>query len=72
MKPCNKCGKEILTGAVVCGECAPDLVHVVRCGECKSGKINEYGKILCYLDLHIVARHDTDFCSYGERMEGQK
>ena len=43
-----------------------DAVEVVRCGKCRKRAKGEYG--MC----HILCRqtHEDDFCSYGERREG--
>jgi hypothetical protein len=62
---------------------AADVVEVVRCKDCiYSRELDKYEKKL-YLDncvgctQHSVSYHsliieDNDFCSYGERKEGEK
>lgn len=62
MARCMNCQQHVNVGKVICGDCAPQLVAVVRCGECKH-------KLKC---LHHKEKEggifgDNDFCSYGER-----
>ena len=46
---------------------AVDAVEVVRCKDCKH--FLEDG--MCNNDLGLLIAHTTDFCSYGERKEGE-
>lgn len=53
-----------------------DAVLVVRCGECKqwSKRHDCNGNILIdgHCDYWHGRRHSMDFCSYGERKDGEK
>ena len=58
---------------------AVDAVEVVCCKDCKhyaeakgidSGKPCGYGKCCCAVGIRGVV-YDDDFCSYGERMDGE-
>ena len=51
------------------GVCLHFLNKVVRCKDCKHYTPVEGGKPLCA--LHIIAVAQDDFCSYGERREGE-
>lgn len=48
-----------------------DIVEVVRCKDCRYYEPHGNGKIgICmHKKLKRYLRHDTDFCSYGERRE---
>ena len=48
---------------------ANNVVPVVRCKDCKHYTPVEGGKPLCA--LHSIAVAYDDFCSYGERREGE-
>ena len=49
---------------------ANDVVHVVRCGNCGLTQHSPYA--LCvWCDKHHKTMKLTDFCSYGERREGE-
>lgn len=54
-----------------------DAVEVVRCGCCEWWRCNpnteEYGvcKKVSYDDFEVVM-HSDDFCSYGERKDGEE
>ena len=47
---------------------AADVVHVVRCRECKHYKPEEYFSP-CVLPQGIECAKPDDFCSYGKRKE---
>lgn len=59
---------------------AADVVEVVRCGQCKHAYINSFsakeGIALCrFLTNHAIdgtsfVRKQDDYCSYGERWDG--
>ena len=53
-------------------KCAPivDAVEVVRCKDCKHS-IKRIGKIECRCELDGKIWDIDDFCSYGERREGE-
>lgn len=48
-----------------------DYVKVVRCGKCKYYEPHGNGKrgICRHPKLKRFLRHDTDYCSYGERRD---
>lgn len=51
-----------------------DFVEVVRCKDCKhKGWMQEpcHGKTIDYCRLHEFCVSANDFCSYGERKEGE-
>ena len=49
---------------------ANDVVPVVRCGNCCLTQHSPYA--LCvWCDKHHKTMKQTDFCSYGERREGE-
>lgn len=50
---------------------AADVVPVVRCGECeyrKDARVNKKGFLICPASGMEITDHD--YCSYGERMDG--
>ena len=47
-----------------------DAVEVVRCKDCKHRYTAASGVIFCTQHLTMSA-NDDDFCSYGERREGE-
>ena len=47
-----------------------DFVEVVRCKDCKHN-IKPIGKIECRCELDGKIWDNNDFCSYGERREGE-
>lgn len=51
-----------------------DAVPVVRCRDCRHYRKNELGVMLCYNDFwndaYAVHTNLDDFCSYGERKDG--
>lgn len=50
---------------------AADVVEVVRCRDCKYISVpTERGNFLCGHKMLGLVRPD-DFCSFGERMEGE-
>lgn len=58
-----------------------DAVPVVRCEECKRAYMNQFAKeskvVLCKLITNFAGgkqqiRQFDDFCSYGERKDGEK
>jgi hypothetical protein len=63
--------REMLLEAADALEKAPtiDAVPVVRCGECKHCNPTEGGSPLC--TYHRIACSYNDFCSYGERKDGE-
>lgn len=71
-----RCGKDILPAAYCAGwnglvnliEQAPtiDAVHVVRCKDC-----NKRDTSWCPMYYARLRMEDNDFCSYGERKDGE-
>lgn len=69
---------EVVCEKIIEPETAADAVEVVRCKECKhSAEISSYG---CYCrrrdtpwfnDIFEVYMDVDDFCSYGERRDGE-
>ena len=49
---------------------AADVVEVVRCKDCKHRYTCSNGMSFCKVKFPMGAR-DDDFCSYGERREGE-
>ena len=49
-----------------------DAVEVVRCKDCGHKHINHFAKEcrIVYCVLHGMSKHPDDFCSYGERRDG--
>lgn len=45
-----------------------DAVEVVRCKDCKNAKQSNIG---VYCSFHEIVFSEDDFCSYGERREGE-
>ena len=45
-----------------------DYVEVVRCKDCKNAKQSNIG---VYCSFHEIVFSEDDFCSYGERREGE-
>ena len=43
-------------------------VQVVRCKDCKNAKQSNIG---VYCSFHEIVFSEDDFCSYGERREGE-
>ena len=51
-----------------------DVVEVVRCKDCKHYKQNPWSKeenMMCMCWCDWLATDPDDFCSYGERREGE-
>ena len=77
---CKGCNKEFSNEPCEPSECyiqqglfniaAADVVEVVRCKECKHRYTASSGVIFCTQHLTMSA-NDDDFCSYGERREGE-
>ena len=47
------------------------LVKVVRCKDCKHSYTLSSGMTFCKKIFPLGATRDDDFCSYGERREGE-
>lgn len=47
-----------------------DVVEVVRCKDCQHARQTVYGNYHCLVD-HRLAHEKTDYCSYGEKKEGE-
>ncbi len=62
-------GYEIM-GSVDDSEVEEDVAEVVRCKDCKHRYTAASGVIFCTQHLTMSA-NDDDFCSYGERREGE-
>lgn len=46
-----------------------DVVPVVRCKDCKHCNFHEFQHAVCWRRNNMVRR--DDFCSYGERKDGE-
>ena len=56
--------------AIVDAQPTADVVEVVRCKECRyypDAKVNEKGFLICPASGMEIT--ETDYCSYGERMD---
>ena len=62
-------GYEIM-GSVDDSEVEEDVVEVVRCKDCKYRFTFSSGHTICDRHFPYLAK-DNDFCSYGERREGE-
>ena len=68
--------KQLEEHGIPFGGIAPDVVKVVRCKDCKCGKRPKtamfVGKFVnCALYDPMPMMRCNDFCSYGERREGE-
>mgnify|MGYP001661355285 FL=1 len=73
----GRCSKDVLPAAYCAGwngllgliEKAPtvDAVVVVRCKNCRSYNKPKTG----WCEVHLDREHPDDFCSYGERKDGE-
>lgn len=48
-----------------------EYVKVVRCKDCKSGRVRPYSDDVIYCRVMGCAFKAEHFCSYGERREGE-
>lgn len=84
MAQCMNCHQHLTVGNVICGECVPQLVVVVRCVECKYWHENTAWceKHSSFIDhdgepcspsesSNWKMFNSTDFCSCGERRESE-
>lgn len=69
--PMARCNEHLAHGPIDV-DLGPDVVPVVRCGECKHwqrnfGVVDSPNGHCFYLDFEM---NGHDFCSYGERKDG--
>ena len=57
-------------GIPFCG-IAPDVVKVVRCKDCRRCGVYTSGNLYCTHPNGLADPKPDDFCSYGERREGE-
>ena len=69
----NVLQNDLFIREVMLGEKEPEckqFVEVVRCKDCKYRYTFSSGHTICNLHFPYLAK-DNDFCSYGERREGE-
>ena len=49
-----------------------DAVPVVRCKDCRHKHVNDFSKesMIIYCPINYTVKRYDDFCSYGERRDG--
>ena len=67
----HRCERDLLD--LICSADTVDAVEVVRCKDCKHCRLASWGERYCLRDrfVEIGDLREDDFCSYGERRDGE-